>query len=220
MNTGSLRSRRGRFHWDEFGVGDVWTWVAIDADTKLVPSWLVGSRDSYSAANFVEDLSKRLAHRVQITSDGHSPYLEAIEGAFGWDVDYAMLVKLYGKEEHPKETRCSPAKCLGYHKRNVTGDPDPSHISTSFVERSNLTMRMSMRRFTRLTNAFSKKVENHVYAIALHFMHYNFVRIHQTLKSTPAMRAGVTDHLWSIEEIVDLLPTLKYNTRPKKQKTD
>lgn len=205
----------------QFGVGDVWTWVALDADTKLVPSWLVGTRDGDCAAVFVNDLSKRLTHRVQITSDGLKSYLDAVEGAFGGNVDFAQLIKLYGKDESPKDNRYSPPKCIGCRPKNVTGNPDPSHVSTSFVERQNLTMRMHMRRFTRLTNAFSKKIENHARAISLHFMHYNFVRIHQTLKSTPAMRAGVTDHLWTIEEIVDLLPPLKYNTRPKKKrKTD
>jgi IS1 family transposase len=191
----------------QFGIGDVWTWVAIDADTKLVPSWFVGTRDGDCADAFVNDLSKRLTHRVQITSDGLKSYLDAVEGAFGGNVDFAQLIKLYGKDESPKDTRYSPPNCIGCRPRNVTGHPDPSHVSTSFVERQNLTMRMNMRRFTRLTNAFSKKVENHARAIALHFMHYNFARIHQTLKSTPAMRAGVTDHLWSIEEIVGLLET-------------
>ena len=191
----------------QFGVGDVWTWVAIDADTKLVPSWLVGTRDGDCVAAFVNDLSRRLTHRVQITSDGLKSYLDAVEGAFGGNVDFAQLVKLYGKDESPKDSRYSPPKCVGCRPKNVTGYPDSSHISTSFVERQNLTIRMHMWRFTRLTNAFSKKVENHACAIALHFMHYNFARIHQTIKSTPAMLAGVADHLWSIEEIVGLLET-------------
>jgi IS1 family transposase len=188
----------------QFGYGDVWTWTAIDADSKLVPSWLVGSRDGACAREFVNDLADRLASRVQLTTDGLKAYLEAVEGAFGWDVDYAMLVKLYGSDAEG-EKRYSPAECIGCKKERVTGYPDPEHVSTSFVERQNLTMRMSMRRFTRLTNAHSKKVENHAHAIALHFMWYNFGRIHETIRSTPAMRAGVTDHKWSVEEIVGLL---------------
>ncbi len=203
----------------EFGVGDVWTWTAICADTKLVPSWFVGTRDGESATAFAKDLASRLANRVQITSDGHKAYLDAVDAAFGWDVDYSMLIKLYGNDPEGQK-RYSPAKCTGCKKEPIMGMPDPKHISTSYVERQNLTMRMSMRRFTRLTNAFSKKVENHTHAIALHFMHYNFCRIHQTIKSTPAMRAGVTDRLWKVEDIVDLLPELKYNTRPKKTKSD
>jgi len=188
----------------QFGYGDVWTWTAICADTKLVPSWFVGNRDGASAAEFVNDLASRLKHRIQLTTDGHKPYLEAVENAFGSEVDYAMLIKIYGSEPEA-EKRYSPAKCVGADKHVVSGHPERKHVSTSYVERQNLTMRMQMRRFTRLTNAFSKKVENHAHAIALHFMHYNFARLHQTLKSTPAMRAGVTDHLWSVEEIVGLL---------------
>ena len=187
-----------------FGYGDVWTWVAIDADTKLVPSWLVGGRDAGCAEAFVNDLASRLANRVQLTTDGLKAYLDAVDTAFAGDVDYAMLVKLYGSAPEA-ERRYTPAKCNGTRRNQVSGNPDPKHVSTSYVERQNLTMRMKMRRFTRLTNAFSKKVENHAHAIALHFMHYNFARIHQTLRSTPAMKAGVTDHLWSIEEIVLLL---------------
>ena len=189
----------------EFGVGDVWTWTAIDADTKLVPSWLIGTRDGAAAKAFVSDLASRLAHRVQITTDGHKAYLDAVEEAFGMDVDYAMLVKVYGAGGGQAEMRYSPAECVGCKKERVTGYPDPNHVSTSFAERANLTMRMSMRRFTRLTNAHSKKVENHAHAVALHFMWYNFGRIHETLRSTPAMRAGVADHKWSIKEIVGLL---------------
>jgi len=188
----------------EFGYGDVWTWTALDADTKLVPSWLVGSRDAGCAASFVNDLASRLATRVQLTTDGHRAYLDAVDGAFGGQVDYAMLVKLYGSDPEG-EKRYSPAKCIGCDRTVISGNREREHISTSYVERQNLTMRMKMRRFTRLTNAFTKKVENHAHAIALHFMHYNFARIHQTLRSTPAMKAGVTDHLWSIEEIVLLL---------------
>ena len=191
-----------------FGVGDVWTWVAIDADTKLVPSWAVGRRDGFTAQAFIADLADRLASRVQLTTDGHKAYLEAIEGAFGDEIDYAMLVKMYegdsGKHA-PAERRYSPAVCTGAQQQRITGNPDPGHISTSFVERQNLTVRMQIRRFTRLRNAFSKKLDNHKAAVALHYMHYNFARIHQTLRVTPAMEAGVSDHVWSIEEIVGLL---------------
>ena len=187
-----------------FGYGDVYTWTAIDADTKLVPCWLVGRRDADSANEFIHDLASRLANRVQLTSDGHRPYLEAVEGAFGMDIDYGMLIKLYrGITEN--ETRYSPADCIGAKRESITGDPDPDHISTSFVERQNLTMRMSMRRFTRLTNAHSKKIENHIHAISLHYMFYNFARYHQSLRCSPAMAAGVAQHLWSIEDIVKLL---------------
>ena len=188
----------------EFGYGDVWTWTAIDAETKLVPSWIVGTRDTETALTFVHDLARRLTNRVQITTDGHRPYIHAVEEAFGGAVDYAVLQKLYGTTPE-SETRYSPAKCIGCERHRVSGSPDPAYVSTSYVERQNLTMRMQMRRFTRLTNAFSKKVENHAHAVALHFMNYNFCRMHQTLRSTPAMRAGVTDHKWSIEEMVGLL---------------
>lgn len=188
-----------------FGIGDVWTWTGIDAESKLIPSWLVGDRDGATARRFMADLASRLAHRVQLTTDGHKVYLDAVEQAFGGDIDYAMLIKLYGSVPEKTETRYSPAKCIGTIQEEVCGAPLSSHVSTSYVERQNLTMRMSMRRFTRLTNAFSKKVENHAYAVALHFMHYNFVRIHQTLRCTPAMKAGVTARLWSIEDIVALL---------------
>ncbi len=188
----------------EQGLGSVWTWTAIDADTKLIASWLVGSRDAGSAYEFMQDVASRLRNRVQLTTDGHKPYLAAVEDAFGADIDYAMLVKIYGAEAG-SETRYSPAVCIGCKTETITGDPDPKHINTSFVERQNLTMRMSMRRFTRLTNAFSKKVENHAAAIALYFMYYNFGRVHQTLRVTPAMEAGVTTHVWSVAEIVGLL---------------
>ncbi len=184
--------------------GDVWTWVAIDADTKLVPSWRVGDRSGATAMDLMDDLRPRLASRVQLTSDGHRAYLEAVEGAFGGDVDYAQLVKLYG-DAPDGQRRYSPSECTGTRKRRVTGSPDPAHVSTSFVERQNLTMRMSMRRFTRLTNAFSKKIENHAHAVALHYMHYNFCRIHQSLRVTPAMAAGVTDRLWEIADIVQMI---------------
>src|SRR5437763_7554211 len=186
------------------GAGDIWTWVALDADTKLVPSWRIGDRSGATAIEFVCDLSRRLANRVQVTSDGHRAYLEAVEAGFGADVDYAQLVKLYGEVPHPAG-RYSPAQIQGTKTFCCTGDPDPKHISTSYVERHNLTMRMSMRRFTRLTNAFSKKVENHYHAVALHVTFYNFVRIHKTLRVTPAMAAGVSDRLWSIEDIVALI---------------
>lgn len=188
----------------EAGFGSVWTWTAIDADTKLIVSWLLGSRDAGSACEFMQDVASRLRNRVQLTTDGHRPYLAAVEDAFGADVDYAMLVKIYGAEPG-SETRYSPAVCLGCDVKEITGSPDPKHISTSYVERQNLTMRMSMRRFTRLTNAFSKKVENHAAAVALYFMYYNFGRVHQTLRVTPAMEAGVSTHVWSVEEIVSLL---------------
>jgi IS1 family transposase len=184
--------------------GDVWTWTAIDADSKLIVSWLLGARDMDAALAFTADLRNRLTNRVQLTSDGHRPYLTAVDAAFGEDVDYAMLVKLYGADPQA-EARYSPARCIGAEKKPKIGNPDAKHISTSYVERSNLTMRMHMRRFTRLTNAFSKKVENHAAAIALHTMYYNFVRIHQTLKVTPAMAAGVTDKLWEVPDIVEML---------------
>jgi IS1 family transposase len=184
--------------------GDVWTWVAICADTKLVPSRRVGDRSGATAIEFVCDLSNRLANRVQITSDGHRAYLEAVEAGFGADVDYAQLIKLYGEVPHPAG-RYSPAQINGTKTFCCTGDPDPKHISTSYVERQNLTMRMSMRRFTRLTNAFSKKIENHAHAVSLHYMHYNFVRIHRSLRITPAMAAGVTDRLWAIDDIAALI---------------
>jgi IS1 family transposase len=183
-----------------FGYGDVWTWVAIDADTKLVPSFMTGNRDAQSARWFIDDLASRLATRVQLTSDGLKVYLEAVEGAFGCEIDYAMLVKTYAASQ--EETRYSPADCVSCERIRVMGGPDPRYISTSYVERQNLTMRMSMRRFTRLTNGFSKKVENHAYSVAIHYMYYNFCRIHQTLRVTPAMEAGVTDHVWTIEEML------------------
>ncbi len=187
--------------------GDIWTWTAICADTKLIPSWIVGHRDTDAAKVFVADLAGRLEGRVQITSDGHKPYLEAIEDAFGNDIDYAMLVKHYAapKPEHEARRRYSPTECIAIDKRAITGRPDPKHVSTSYAERQNLSMRMGMRRFTRLTNAFSKKVENHAHAIAIYFMHYNFVRIHQTLRCTPAMAAGVTTKLWELTDMARIL---------------
>lgn len=186
------------------GFGDVWTWVAIDPDTKLVPSFMVGGRGAHVAKAFMADLAGRLKNRVQLTTDGYRVYLSAVEEAFGSNVDYAMLVKLYG-DDSESEKRYSPAECIGCQTVGITGRPKPEYISTSHVERQNLTMRMKMRRFTRLTNAFSKKIENHILAIALHYMHYNFCRIHKTLRVTPAMAAGVSDHVWDIEEIVSLL---------------
>jgi IS1 family transposase len=185
------------------GAGDTWTWTALDSDSKLMVSYMVGGRDAEYAVAFMDDLRQRLATRVQLTTDGHKAYLNAVEEAFGTDIDYAMLIKLYG--ETPKgDVRYSPAECIGARKTPVTGNPDKADVSTSHVERQNLTMRMHMRRFTRLTNAFSKKVENHAHAVALHFMFYNFCRIHKTLRVTPAMSAGLTDHVWTFEEIAAL----------------
>ena len=188
----------------KFGYGDVWTWTAIDADSKLAITWCIGGRDSYTGLAFMQDVARRLAQRVQLTTDGHGVYLDVVERAFGTDIDYAMLIKLYGTEPE-QEKRYSPAKCVGAEPRTVQGKPDAKYISTSYVERQNLTMRMSMRRFTRLTNAFSKKIENLGHAVALHFVYYNFCRRHQTLDMTPAMAAGIEDHEWSIEELVGLL---------------
>lgn len=182
--------------------GDVWTWTALDADTKLIVTYAVGDRTLSSARLFMEDLKERLANRVQITADGHRAYVEAIEGAFGEDVDFAQLVKLYGPSPAPAG-RYSPAQCIGARKKTRTGNPDLAHVSTSYVERANLSIRMGNRRFTRLTNAFSKKIDNHVHALALYFAFYNFCRIHKTLKVTPAMAAGITDSLWSLEDIAE-----------------
>ena len=195
--------------------GDVWTWTAICADTKIVPSWRVGDRSGATAIEFMDDLRPRLANRVQLTSDGHKAYLEAVEGAFGGDVDYAQLVKVYG-EASDSEKRYSPAACIGARKRRVEGNPHPAHVSTSYVERNNLTMRMSMRRFTRLTNAFSKKIENHIHSVALHFMYYNFCRQHKSLDGiSPAMAAGVTGRLWDIEDIVRLVDEAAAKPAPR-----
>ncbi|MGA2985244.1 MAG: IS1 family transposase [Terriglobia bacterium] len=188
----------------QFGFGDVWTWVAIDAQTKVVPSFMVGNRDLRSARMFIDDLAGRLASRIQLTTDGLRVYLDAVEGSFGSEIDYAMLSKLYASSQ--EEVRYSPAKCVGVGRKVIMGTPDQSHVSTSYVERQNLSMRMGMRRFTRLTNGFSKKVENHAYMVALYFMHYNFAKVHGTLRVTPAMEAGVSDHVWNIEEIAVLLP--------------
>jgi IS1 family transposase len=193
------QERRG-----QFGFGDVWTFTAIDADSKLCVSWLLGTRDTETATEFMQDVAGRLSNRIQITTDGHRMYLEAVEDAFGADVDHAQLVKMYGTNPE-SETRYSPAKVLGTAREVIRGKPDPAHVSTSYVERANLSMRMGMRRFTRLTNGFSKKLTNHSAMIALFFMHYNFCRIHQTLRVTPAMAAGVSDHVWEIRDILALL---------------
>src|SRR5262245_33147533 len=187
-----------------FGFGDVWTWTAIDADTKLIVSWLVGLRDTGYATEFMRDVASRLANRVQLTTDGDRAYLVAGEDAFGGNVDFSQLVKVYGPDK-TTETRYSPPQVVGCIKTDRVGIPDPKYVSTSYVERANLTMRMAMRRFTRLTNAFSKKIENHAHAVALHYMHYNFVRIHKSLRVTPAMAAGVTSKLWSIEDVAALI---------------
>jgi IS1 family transposase len=188
----------------KFGYGDVWTWVAIDVDTKLVPTFTVGTRGAQTAKHFMDDLASRLANRVQLTTDGHRVYLQAVEDAFGGEIDYAMLVKIYGNDS-ANDTKYSPAERIGCQTLGITGRPDPKHIFTSYVERQNLTMRMSKRRFTRLTNGFSKKVENHAWMLAIHYMHYNFCRIHKSLRITTAMAAGVSKHVWSIEDIAGLL---------------
>jgi len=190
------------------GAGDVWTWTAIDADTKLIVSYFVGDRSGQSAMVLMDDLRERIVNRVQLTTDGHKAYLEAVEGAFGGDVDYAQLHKIYGTTPGAPG-RYSPADCVGIQKRRVEGNPDPKHVSTSYVERQNLTMRMSMRRFTRLTNAFSKKLDNHIHALALYFVHYNFCRIHKTLRVSPAMAAGVTDRLWSFDDVLAKMDAAK-----------
>lgn len=196
--------------------GDVWTWTAIDADTKLLASFYVSDRSYGAAREFIDDLSQRLANRIQLTSDGHHSYLQAVVDAFGHDIDYAILVKKYGKESgNSPERRYSPAACIGIDKNPILGSPDMKHVSTSYVERANLTMRMNMRRFTRLTNGFSKKVENHACAVALHAMYYNFVRMHQTLKMTPAMAAGVTERLWEMNDLVEMIEA--FEAREKKQ---
>lgn len=194
--------------------GDVWTWTALDAETKLIVSYLVGGRDAEYAREFMEDVAARLASRVQLTTDGHKPYLDAVEGAFGCDVDYAMLIKLYGNTPGPAG-RYSPAECTGAIKTRIKGKSAKAHVSTSYVERQNLTMRMSMRRFTRLTNAFSKKAENHTHALALYFTFYNFVRVHKTLRCSPAMAAGISKTLWSMEDVVVLIDALAEAPKPR-----
>ena len=190
----------------KFGIGSIWTWTAIDADSKLIVSYHVGTRDAGCAYEFMTDLAERVAHRIQLTTDGHKAYLNAVADSFGpGEVDYAMLVKLYG-DTPAGAGRYSPAACIGAKLVPISGEPDMAHVSTSFVERQNLTMRMSMRRFTRLTNGFSKKAENLSHAVALHFMHYNFCRVHQTLRVTPAMASGIADHVWEIDELIALMP--------------
>jgi len=188
------------------GAGDTWTWTAIEADTKLLITWLVGGRDSEYAIAFMDDLRDRLANRVQLTSDGHKPYLEAVEGAFGADVDYAMLVKVYGAAPEGAQVRYSPAECIGAVKHRIEGRPDPKHVSTSYAERQNLTMRMQMRRFTRLTNAFSKKFENHMHMVAIYTVWYNYVKQHKSLKGiSPAMASGISDTLWSVTDLAEMV---------------
>lgn len=187
------------------GAGSVWLWTAIDADSKLLLSYLCGGRDASWAIQFMKDLASRVSSRIQITTDGHRAYAEAVEGAFGMDVDYAMLIKLYGAPSDRPDTRYSPAACIGTRTGILSGNPDSQHISTSYVERMNLNLRMGLRRFTRLTNAFSKKFENHCYAVAIYFAYYNFCRVHQTLRITPAMEAGLTDHVWTLAELVGLV---------------
>jgi IS1 family transposase len=201
-----------------FGYGDVWTWVAIDADTKLVPSFLVGNRDLFSARMFMDDLKSCLANRVQLTTDGLKMYLDAVDTAFGSDVDYAMLVKIYAANQ--EEVRYSPADCIACERQAIMGNPDPKHISTSYVERQNLTMRMHMRRFTRLTNAHSKKVENLAYAVALYYIYYYLAKIHETLRCTPAMEAGVSNHVWSLEEIISLVDLNRTTTGSRDPATE
>jgi IS1 family transposase len=190
----------------ERGIGDTWTWIALDSKTKLIPCFHVGKRDYSDAYEFISNLAPRLSSRVQLTSDGHKAYLQAVEDAFGSEIDYAQLIKLYGNDNRPvQEIRYSPAPCIGARKNRISGNPDSALVSTSHIERQNLTVRMSNRRFTRLTNAFSKKIENHCHMLAIHFMHYNFCRIHTTLRVTPAMEAGLTDHVWTLEEMVNLI---------------
>jgi IS1 family transposase len=191
------------------GAGDVWTWTALEADSKLLVSYMVGGRDSDYAMALMDDLRGRLANRVQLTTDGHKAYLSAVEEAFGADIDYGMLVKLYGAgpatTDDAAGRRYSPAECVGIRKEKITGNPDPKHVSTSYVERSNLSIRMHNRRFTRLTNAHSKKLENHTWGVALHVMFYNFIRVHSTLRMSPAMAAGITDRLWDMSEIIAII---------------
>lgn len=199
------------------GMGDAWTWVGIDADTKLVVSWLVGHRDAESANEFMSDVAGRVKNRMQLTTDGLHAYLEAVTGAFGSQIDFAQLVKIYGSSGDGSggkaERKYSPGRFINAKKTVISGTPDEKHISTSFVERQNLTMRMHMRRFTRLTNAFSKKIENHCHAIALHFVYYNFVKLHKTLRVTPAMAAKITKRFMSLEDIIRLVPEKKQGLR-------
>jgi IS1 family transposase len=200
------------------GAGDAWTWTGLDADSKLIAAYFVGDRDGECAMWFIDGLRQRLANRVQLTSDGHKSYLEAVEAAFGADVDYAQLVKLYGASPENAKGRYSPAQCTGARKETIEGSPDPAHVSTSYVERSNLTFRMQNRRFTRLTNGFSKKLENHAYSVALFVMFYNFCRIHKTLRVTPAMAAGVSDRLWEVSDIVALIEAEEVKAIPAKRR--
>jgi IS1 family transposase len=200
----------------EDGFGSVWTWTAIDADSKLIVSYMLGDRGAGTAQAFMRDVASRISNRIQLTTDGHRVYAEAVENAFGSEIDYAMLVKIYGAS-NDGESRYSPATCIGCRTGVLAGNPDPRHISTSYVERQNLSMRMGMRRFTRLTNGFSKKFKNHAHQVALYFFHYNFCRIHTTLRVTPAMEAGLTDHVWSLAELCSLLPERKPNVRIDKE---
>jgi IS1 family transposase len=199
------------------GAGSVWTWTAIDADSKLIITYMLGDRGAGTAMAFMQDMASRISNRIQLTTDGHRVYAEAVEAAFGSDIDYAMLVKLYGASGDNPESRYSPASCIGCRTGVLSGDPDPKHISTSYLERQNLSMRMGMRRFTRLTNGFSKKFENHAHQVALYFFHYNFCRVHKSLRVTPAMEAGLTDHVWTLEELVELLPEKKPNAKADKE---
>jgi len=199
------------------GFGSVWTWTAIDSDSKLIISYMVGDRGASTAQAFMQDVASRIGNRIQLTTDGHRVYAEAVENAFGSEIDYAMLVKIYGASNDNPESRYSPATCIGCRTGVLSGTPDPKYISTSFVERQNLSMRMGMRRFTRLTNGHSKKVENHGHQVALYFMHYNFCRVHSSLRVTPAMEAGLTDHVWSLAELCALLPQRKPNAKADKE---
>jgi transposase-like protein len=201
------KEKRGQFVY-----GDVWTWTAIDADTKLIVCWYVGRRDAEAAYTFMTDLASRLTNRVQLTTDGQHAYLSAVDAAFDRKIDYAQLVKIYGTAPEA-EKRYSPPICLGAEKTEIRGLPNPEHSSTNYVERQNLSMRMGMRRFTRLTNAFSKKRTNHMHALSIYFMHYNFVRIHQTLRCTPAMEAGVTNRLWNLNDIIQIVDEWEANQK-------
>jgi IS1 family transposase len=201
---------------EAIGWGDVWTWTAIDADSKLIISYMLGDRGASTAQAFMQDIASRVSNRIQLTTDGHRVYAEAVENAFGSEIDYAMLVKIYGAS-NDGESRYSPATCIGCRTGVLSGTPDPKYISTSYVERQNLSMRMGMRRFTRLTNGFSKKFENHAHQVALYFFHYNFCRVHSTLRVTPAMEAGLTDHVWTLAELCGLLPEKKPNARVDKE---
>jgi IS1 family transposase len=201
----------------EDGAGDCWTWTAIDADTKLIVSYMLGQRGAPTANAFMQDVASRVSTRIQLTTDGHRVYAEAVEDAFGAEIDYAMLVKLYGSSGDNPESRYSPATCIGCRTGVLSGSPNPKYISTSYVERQNLSMRMGMRRFTRLTNGFSKKFENHAHQVALYFMHYNYCRVHSTLRVTPAMEADLTDHVWTLTELCALLPERKPYARIEKE---